>query len=708
MMNKGRIWIALLISIMCLAWSEGWVEAQEPPDDEVQEQEVNEPQNTAGLETYDLTLLDLLYGEQTLDLADLDNTFDIYLPVDVVPAEAGNYINLIFSHNVFDTERQRQLSVSLNDTFLQFINLTTENADRAQAQIDVPGSLLKAGRNRFRVTMNTDLSCGEDITIRPITIIHPESSFHLAYTQPVREPNLGLYPLPFYEQTFLPSQIYFILPNEPTATDFSTAAAVSAGLGIYSQGQARVASVLADEVTETIRRNNHLIIIGQPDTNPLLAELDLPLDLDASVIKDDSGVLEEIVSPWNPSKMVLVVTGRTDEGLLKAGDVLNRDLNFLGMRGPIAVVDEVLPPQPTAVSQEVDLTFDALGYPDITSYGTRPQQVRAEFLMPRSWQMTEEAKLYLSFNHATVINPEQSTLSIELNRVPIGETLLNEQNAINGVLELELPGWLLEPGRNRLDAKIDMTMSEDPCQDLDNQQAWTVVRRDSFVHLPYVEQEAAFDLSFFPFPLTNNPNLMDVTLVLPETLTRLERDRLFQLAVLLGQQAGGDRLTLRAVNSQDIDDTLRKTNHFIAFGRPTNNPFLSEINNDLPQPFQPDSDELVPGLDSANLIETTSRNAGLLQELASPWNSEQTILAITGTSDEGVIAAFDLLLGNLPEEVMATVDLTGDLAVIEDQHIYSTDTRLSTSLSFSQSSTLVEPVVQSGASLRRDLVSRWW
>jgi hypothetical protein len=291
----------------------------------------------------------------------------------------------------------------------------------------------------------------------------------------------------------------------------------------------------------------------------------------------------------------------------------------------------------------------------------------------------------------------------------VGGTLLNTQNAVDGVLEIDLPAWLLVPERNRLEVNAQMVMG-DYCANLGNRQAWTVIRRDSYIHLPYVEQETAFNLDLFPFPFDQNVNLTDVSLVLPEILSGPERDRLLQLAVELGWQANGDRITLRAVNAQDIDDTLRQSNHFITFGRPTNNAFLRDLNEYLPQPFQPNTNQLAPGLDSAALIETVNRNAGLLQELTSPWNAQKTILVITGTTDEGTALAFDLLLGNLPEEMMATVDVVGNLAVIEGERVYSTDTRLLEADSLSQQlkPERVEPVALPGSPPQRELVGRWW
>jgi hypothetical protein len=327
--------------------------------------------------------------------------------------------------------------------------------------------------------------------------------------------------------------------------------------------------------------------------------------------------------------------------------------------------------------------------------------------MPQAWEIAEQPKLFLSFNHSPVIDPQSSTLNVGLNAVPVGGVTLDAQNAVNGILEVELPTWLLRPGRNRIETNVAMVIaSGDPCSNEGNPQAWTVIRRDSYVHLPYIQQEAAFDLSLFPYPFVVDTNLTNVSLVLPDVLNRPERERLLQLAAMLGQQAGGDRITLRATSAQDID-AVKESNYFVVFGRPTNNALLPTLNDKLPQPFQAGTDQLAPGLDSAILTETTTRNAGLLQELVSPWNSERAILVITGTTDEGVVAAFDLLLGNLPEE-WGSASFSGNVAVIEGQRIYSTDTRLLEGQGLSYRPTPVAPVAVPGALPQRELATRWW
>jgi hypothetical protein len=56
--------------------------------------------------------------------------------------------------------------------------------------------------------------------------------------------------------------------------------------------------------------------------------------------------------------MILVVTGDSDEGLLKASRALNREAHILGMQGPVAIVDAVFAPEPVEDRRfDIDLTL---------------------------------------------------------------------------------------------------------------------------------------------------------------------------------------------------------------------------------------------------------------------------------------------------------------------------------------------------------------
>jgi hypothetical protein len=135
---------------------------------------------------------------------------------------------------------------------------------------------------------------------------------------------------------------------------------------------------------------------------------------------------------------------------------------------------------------------------------------------------------------------------------------------------------------------------------------------------------------------------------------------------------------------------------------------LQEVNEALPHPFEAKSDILKPlVVDSVAFLPDPNRDAGLLEVIISPWNENNSLLAITGTTDAGVDMALQTFLGK-------TNQLAGNLAVVEPNpdplagtpnqiSVYSIDTR-------PRSLTDEESSIQ-GSLSENDLVmlsKRWW
>ena len=108
-----------------------------------------------------------------------------------------------------------------------------------------------------------------------------------------------------------------------------------------------------------------------------------------------------------------------------------------------------------------------------------------------------------------------------------------------------------------------------------------------------------------------------------------------------------------------MDQVVRENRNLVLVGRPTENSLLRTVNAYLPQPFAPDSDLLEPlAVDSVAFLPDPERDAGLLEISASPWGEGYSLLAITGTTDEGVQLAVQTLLDPFTL-------LKGNLAVVE-------------------------------------------
>lgn len=647
----------------------------------------------------DITWADLDYADQKLTVGYPDTWIHFYVPGDwaFVP---GSYARLIVSHTGGETGRPAALRVELNyRVVLGIVQLTADNDNRGQFQLDMPPEYLKAGHNTLRVTLEIAWDpCAPYDELPVEAVLHSEGLFHLEYEVVRREPDLALYPVPFFERGFEPSVVYFVLPDSPTPDDMTVSATISAGLGRHSAGEIQLRSVTPSELTSEIRSNYSLIVIGRPETNAFFSQLSLPLSLERAGVADDHGILQEIVSPWNPRRMVLVVTGKTSEGMFKAGAALNRQILFPSFKGQIVIVEELLdPPEDETETPSADKTFEDLGYEDTVMYGTRPTNERFYFYMPSSWQMSADPSLKLFFTHSEVLSNTMSTLDVRLNGVPIGSTLLDHSNSKDGLLEVELLSWLLKGGSNYIEVFVDMAMGEDECLYWTSGQAWTVISRNSTLHLPYELQLSELDLANLFRPLTDEPDLGDTYIASPETLNQVERDMLLNLAARLGAAARGSYLALEVGQANDLSPDLKQTRHIVAIGQPSTNPLIREVNDVLPQPFLPDSDEPSQVHNPAIITFDSQRSIGFVQLVASPWNPDKALLVVTGTDSEGVTAAFDLLLNSAE-------DLKGNLAMIEDENLNTVDTR---PLQVNRGDEALR-TAQPSASVRAAQAERWW
>ena len=660
-----RIGIAILVvGSLCLSLG-GRSVAQGPGDEPGA---ALEPVPSGEIRVQDITWEELGYRDLTLTAGTPRLWIYFYVPGDLtfVP---GSYIALVVSHTGVQAIQPSTLTVELNDHVLDIVQLTVEIDTRGQVRVDIPAEYLQTGRNKLVVSLEAVWDpCRRD-TLPVDATLHSEGFLHLEYGVVPREPDLSEYPVPFYERTFEPSVVYFVLPDVPTPRDITVAATIAAGLGRRSEGEIEIRSVMPPELSAEILENYNLIAIGRPGTNTFISQLSLPLSLAGANVTDEYGILQEITSPWNPRRMVLVVTGATDGGMAKAGMALNRQVSFPGFKGQTAIAEELVDiPGEEVETIAVDQTFEDLGYGDTVVYGTRPTTERFYFYLPRAWQMSESPSLQLFFTHSDILTGTVSTLDVRLNGVPVASTLLDRSNAQDGSLEVELFSWLLQSGSNRVEVVVDMSTGVDECLYWTSHQAWTVIGRSSFLHLPYEQLPMTLDLANLFWPFTDEPDLGDTYVVLPETMSQAEQDVLLNLSARLGTVARGKNIVLQTGQADALSSELKRTNHIVAIGLPSANPFIREVNDFLPQPFLPDSDEPTQIHNLAVIAFDPQRSIGFVQLLASPWNPDKACLVITGTDSEGVMAAFDLLVNQAES-------LEGDLGMVEGENLITMDTR---------------------------------
>ena len=179
---------------------------------------------------------------------------------------------------------------------------------------------------------------------------------------------------------------------------------------------------------------------------------------------------------------------------------------------------------------------------------------------------------------------------------------------------------------------------------LDAEQLWTAVYSHSSLHLPMTPQDVEPSLDLFLYPFNKRPSLRGLLLVLPDRAGPFEYDLMLQVAAGLGAADRGDYLALKVTIADLVSEQDRQDQDLFLVGRPSAHSLIAELNDSLPQPFEPGSDALHPLFDPVIYVQDPSRDIGVIEELAAPWNPERTILILTGTSDRGVALASSALL----------------------------------------------------------------
>ncbi|MCB0166218.1 MAG: cellulose biosynthesis cyclic di-GMP-binding regulatory protein BcsB [Anaerolineae bacterium] len=629
-----------------------------------------------------LTFQDIGYGDREFSRDEATRYYTLNVPENFELSPTRSYLELHTQHFPPTPDKPSVVRVVMNGRLLTTFPLAASNAVSNVVRINLPQETFTAGSNSMRVDLDTSETCEEGGALVDF-IVDDSSLVGFAYEQRPYPTDLGLYPYPFSETGFSMVPVTIVLPDEPSSQTLAAAATVAAGLGRASEGMIEINTVLAGDLTPDIRDEHHLIIIGQPDNNSLLSDLTLPVAINSKNLKPGYGIIQEVISPWNELRLALVVSGPDEKGVLKASQALNRQVNFLGMRGPVAIVIDLLPLPDEATTQSTgsSMTLASLGYTDKTAYGAGRQDFSYEFILPRGWQLEEQPYFVLKMAHADILDTTESVADIRLNGVPIGSALLNQDNAISGEITLQMPRRLLKTGRNSLNIAVEMSLPNgDLCADKGDQRAWTTVSSDSEIFLSYSSLDVTPDLSLFPYPFIQNPGLDQTVLVLADNPSTIAINELMRLAVQLGSPLTNQDIMINVAYASEVNKAMQSENHFIVLGRPTVNSLLADVNDQLPQPFQANSDLLEPMvIDSVAFMPDPNRDAGLLELMPSPWDDSYTLLAITGTTDPGVALAMQALLENGDQ-------LKGNLAVVEPSldpfsdepnqiNTYSIDTR---------------------------------
>lgn len=583
-----------------------------------------------------------------------------------------------------------KLMVGLNrQTIATFILTEVGNFEY---EIPIPADVLVSPRQdglmELKFTLQSGISC--QVNQRMTVIIDP--STHVDFPHEIQKPDTSLarFPFPIIQSTIVPDSALVVIPDSPTALELQSAYTVIAGLGNLSGSNLGIDLVQAGQLLDEQKSATHLIYVGKLAGLPDVAGFELPLaavdgKFSTEQGQPDDGFIQMINSPWAANKVILVVSGNTDAGVLKGAQAVSTGFIQSNTSPNLAVVNAIQDSE--LKSLRVDQTLADLGY-DTKEFNSRGAASAAfgfrgvessfySFYMPAGNLLTDGAYFDLAYGHSALMNFNTSGMVVLLNGQPIGSVKFEEATASQpvNVTRIALPSGLVGPGNNRIEVRTSLDPL-DQCTDPNLNSLYAIVWPESILHLPYGPSDQNIqlpvDLSSYPAPVVFDSTLESTAVILDAGDLSTIRN-FAKVANYLGDRSNGPITKLNVFFDDELSGVNLSGYHILVAGQTGNlDGVLSQVNSGLPVPFDAEGNLTESNFFQVNYQIPPNAPIGYIELITSPWNSSRTVLLALASTEQGVSNSLTALVDST-----LISQLSGDFAMIDGARVKSIDTRLS-------------------------------
>ncbi len=547
------------------------------------------------------------------------------------------------------------LTATFNGKTIGYITLANYGSHTATLTIpaDAVTSIRPSGQHELTLTLTALFDCLYDINT--IVTIKETSRFDLSFDVVPPELDLARLPGPFFLRNLLvPDQTYLVVPDNPTAEELRAALNVMAGFGSMVGQSFNLQLISAGQMTEEGRASANLIFVGTPANLPELEQVALPMPvaggafLNLAPDASQDGIVALAPSPWNPNKVVMLVGGASGSGVSKAAQAVASGRMFLPERSDLTLVKDVQKMMEASPIVE-KFSLQDLGYETETTSGIGIEQIDFQFFVAKEQVQTRQGIIRLAYYHSGLIDYGFSSISVFLNEQIIATRPFSPESEQITTLEIKIPYGVLRFGENRLTIQARMQPMFS-CDFSGFSEPWMVVSNQTEIELPPAPSisspfSESLDLRYYPRLLLTQSDLGDVTFVLARN-DPTGWQTAANIAYDLGKNGNPPIPYLNAAYADSVPQDLRTQSSLILIGKARDLPILQEFNQNLPAPFDLDTNTATEtGMQVVyRLPEGVS--VGYLELMASPYNPQKPLLILSGNSDTGLAMAGQALLND--------------------------------------------------------------
>ncbi len=559
-----------------------------------------------------------------------------------------------FQHSPSLLANRSNLTVRVNDRSVGSVPLNRKEAEVGSVTFNIPpGAIQDYNDLSVVVQQNTDPQCSDPSDPTLWTEILPDSKLVFGYQSQAVPLSFSGYPYPFFDELSLePNRIAYLLPKLGEAW-LTAAPRLQAALGRLADFRP-IETRLVEDIDQ-VEANERLVIIGTPEDQPGLEDLDLPysiadnqiLDGNKSPLPDDVGVLM-LATAQDGSVPVLVATGNGPVGVAKAAQFLVQpDPSKIGTGQAILVSDlkEVSAPPPRQWPRYLpdknsfalsDIKTQVNGEPfkDVTVRGSGAPPIEIDFRALPDDRFKRGSSMTLRYSYGPQVNPRTSAVEVLLDDVFIGGARLNSDKGGNReTLKVDLPAELIQ-SNSKLTVAFRLNPREPAkCGRVTDQQLTGTLHSDSSFNLNRDTFAQLPDLKLLRsgYPFTAPQDLSSTAMVVPSAPSDADLLTLLAASERLGRLSRADSVQLAAYTASTLPPDIRKSHHLVGIGIREKFPF--------PEVFESGGFRLGSALSrqwSQGSINTWPDSEGMIKQIVSPANRDRVLLALTAQRESGL------------------------------------------------------------------------
>lgn len=532
-------------------------------------------------------------------------------------------MTLSFSTTQLVDETMSDITLSINGVRFYSERVPVTDGARRELTVKVPIEHIKEGYNIISIegyirTYN-GLPCVDDVTTANWMNVFKESYIDVSYHPLDVCTNIDEFYTCFTSIDSLEnSNSAVIVPTGYDTDEIDAALTVLSGISKSAgQNYNNIELLSADSLSNV--KKKYVIYIAKPDK--------LPSNLKSAITTSDiSGSISGLYLIQGDTN-ILVVAGMNEASLNNASALISNALTMHQLKGAEKIVAE---------DEDVFMRKEGiLQYTKITETGTYfdgPFRQKYDYYIDfeNNRKLAYGSELDLYFRYSENLDFDRSLVSVYVNNIPIGSQKLSQAKAEGDNIVLTIPTDIEVTGSFVMTIAFDLEIKDLWCTLRQSETPWAYVSSDTTLKLNSVDVPY-YLFENYPYPFITEGEFNDTVLVLPDDNTEMDLNLMGKMILTLGQYIKyntGEFSVVRASATGELEGK-----NVIALGTFNNNPFISELNDDLFFRFY-DNGAGIMSNEKLLIEQSYSTKLATAQMIQSPYSDVKNAILIIASANK--------------------------------------------------------------------------